>query len=176
MAIEVKSISNSMIQKAALPNFRVFADQRAECMRIGSLNELHGMLYGYILSGSEQQMHMIRHENKPMQRESSFAPVAVNGFQEQSRVRFDNEESAPLPCREGDEISSGRRKESGGFQEQPQRLKPKIFSKPNPARVELVPFPVVFPYTDFILGKNFPLSSLHQSRIPTEIHELEANG
>ena len=145
MAVKVKSISNSMIRKASLPHFRVSADQGAECMRVSPFNKLHRTLYGYVRSGGKQQMYVIRHEDKRVQRKASFTPIAVNGFQEQSRVRFDHEESAPLPCREGHKIRSWWRQESCRFQMRPQRLKPTIFPKANSARVELVPFPALFP-------------------------------
>lgn len=89
-------------------------------------------------------MDMIWHEDKGVQRKAPLTPIVVNGFQEQSRVVFDNEESSSLPGREGHKIRSGRRDESYRFQKRPQRLKPNIFSKPNAARVELVPFPMFF--------------------------------
>ena len=60
-----------------------------------------------------------------MQFELSLPPVAVQSLQEQPRIRFDDENSSALKCREGHEISSGRRNQSGRLHVRgPQRLKP----------------------------------------------------
>jgi hypothetical protein len=144
MPNKIIAVPDPVIGKSSLPYFRIAADDAAECMRIRALNQLHRTFYGYVTGGGEQEMNMIGHEDKRMQRIAALAPVVVNSFQEQSRVRFHNEEPAPLPCREGHKIGSGRRKESCRFQVKPQRLKPNILSKANSARVELVPFPVHF--------------------------------
>lgn len=88
-------------------------------------------------------MNMIRHEDKRVQYEATFAPVMIKSLEEQSRVRFDNEESSSLPGREGHKIRSGGRDESYRFQEKPQRLKPNVLFQSNSARVELVPFPML---------------------------------
>ncbi len=142
--IKVESIPNSVIGKSSLPYLRVSADQAPECMRISALDQLHGTFDGYFASGSEQEMNMIGHEDKGMQCKAPLAPILVNSFHEQSRVRFNDEESAPLPYRKGHKIGSWRRDESYRLQEKPQRLKPNTISKPNSARVNSCPSRSVF--------------------------------
>ena len=52
MMNEVLSVTNPMIRKPALPDFRVAADQRPKRMRISALDQLDGTLDGHILCGS----------------------------------------------------------------------------------------------------------------------------
>jgi hypothetical protein len=153
MPNKIIAVPDPVIGKSSLPYFRIAADDAAECMRIRALNQLHRTFYGYVTSRGEQEMNMIGHEDKRMQRIAPLAPLVVKSFQEQSRVGVSHKKSASLPCRERHEIGSGRRKESCGFQVKPQRLKPNILSKTNSARVELVPFPALFNHLNFILEK-----------------------
>lgn len=88
-------------------------------------------------------MNMIRHKDKRVQYEATFAPVMIKSLEEQSRMRFDHKQSASLPRREGHKIRSRRRDESYRFQEKPQRLKPNVLIQSKSARVELVPFPML---------------------------------
>lgn len=110
-------------------------------------------------------MNMIRHEDKRVQRKAPLTPIVVNGFQEQSRMRFDNKQSASLPRREGHKIRSGRRDESYRFQERPQRLKPDLFFEPNSARVKLVPFPMLF-FSLFSFWETNRLTLLSTKKMP----------
>lgn len=142
MAIEIVRIPDSVIRESSLPHLGAAADQATERMRVPTLNELDGVLDGHIGSGREQEMHMIWHKDKRVQLNSTLATVVVNSFQKQTRIRFNNEEPAPLPRREGHKVRSRRRDRSYRFQRRPQRLKPELLSKSNSARVELVPFPM----------------------------------
>ena len=66
---------------------------------------------------------------------------------------LDLEKSSVIPGSEGYEISSGRRKQSGRPQEQPQRLKAAVLFQPKSARAELVPVQVIFLESVFRFGK-----------------------
>src|SRR5439155_24331289 len=59
-------------------------------------------------------------------------------------MRFDNKKSAALPRGKCDEVRAGSRHEASWLQSEPQRLEAACRHKPTSARVELVPFPVLF--------------------------------
>jgi hypothetical protein len=63
-------------------------------------------------------MDVFGHENEGVNLKSAFAAISVKSFQEEADIVFDNEKSSALPSRERHEVSSGRRAESSGFQEQ----------------------------------------------------------
>jgi len=63
-------------------------------------------------------MNMLGHKDEGMELKSAFVAISVQSFQEKADIVLDDEESATLPRREGDEISSGRRDESSRLQEQ----------------------------------------------------------
>ena len=73
-------------------------------------------------------MDVLGHDDESMQLKSAFATVTVNSLQEESHVVFDNEESSTLPGLEGDEVSSGRRNQTSGLQEQTSAAKAAIFA------------------------------------------------
>jgi len=73
-------------------------------------------------------MRMLRHEDKGVELESTFAAVAVERLQKKAGVVLDNEQPSTLPCRECREISSGRGDESSRLQEQTSAAKAAIFA------------------------------------------------
>src|ERR1700674_1470277 len=87
-----------------------------------------------------------------MQLEISLAPIGIDRFQEETRIRFHDEKSAPLPGRESHEICSGRRHQTSGLHERTSAAGSRILAKTKSARVELVPFPVEIFRDCFILG------------------------
>jgi len=97
MMSEVLSITNPMIRETALPNFRLAPDQGAERMGIPSF---------------DQEMNVIRHEHEGVQGVLSFATVVEKSLKKQSCVVLDLKQSSTIPCGEGYEIGSWRRKES----------------------------------------------------------------
>ena len=112
MMSEVVNITNPMIRKPALPDFRLAPDQRTERMGISSLDQLNRALDGDVLRRGKQKMDVIRHEDEGVQQVLRFATVMKKSFKKQSRVVLDLKQSPAIPCREGYEIGSGRRKES----------------------------------------------------------------
>jgi hypothetical protein len=112
MMSEVVNITNPMIRKPALPDFRLAPYKGAECMGISSLDQLDRALNGHVLSWGKQKMNVVRHENESVQEIIAFATVVKNSFKKQSSVILDLKESSAIPCREGYEIGSGRREES----------------------------------------------------------------
>jgi len=105
-------------------------------------------------------MDVLGHEDEGMELKLSFAAIAVKSVQEEADIVLDNEEPSALPRREGNEVSSGRRDESSRLQEQTSAAKAAIFAQPKPARVELVPFPVVFLVKVLILGSDLESSAV----------------
>jgi hypothetical protein len=85
---------------------------------------------------------MIRHENEGMKFKSPLPAVPVEGFQQQPCVGLDDEKSPALKGREGHEISSRRRDQTGWFHQRwPSAAKAGSLRQPNAVRLEVVPFP-----------------------------------
>src|SRR2546423_12576759 len=63
-------------------------------------------------------MDVLGHQNERMQFIPAFAPVPIKRRQEEGSVRFNNEQSPPLPRRKRHEISSGRGEKPSRLQEQ----------------------------------------------------------
>jgi len=51
---------------------------------------------------------MLWHYDECVDLKSALAAIAIHSFQEKAYVVLDDEESSPLPGREGNEVSSGR--------------------------------------------------------------------
>jgi hypothetical protein len=96
---------------------------------------------------------MLWHKDERMQFVAPLAAISVKRVQEKANVGFHNEQPATLPRTERHEISSRRGDESSRFQSKPQRLEAASFAKTKTARVELVPFPVIFAVKLLVLGK-----------------------
>jgi hypothetical protein len=107
-----------MICKASLPDFPLAAEDRTESMRVSTLNQLNRVLDSYVAGRREEKMDVFRHEHECMKFESSLTTISVHGLQKESNIVFDDKESAPLPRREGYEVSSRRGDESCRLQEQ----------------------------------------------------------
>jgi len=97
MVHKIPWIANPMIRKSALPYLRLPSSERTEGVRVSALDELDRTLDRDIVSGSEQEMGMIRHEDKGMQRIAAFATLVVKSFEEQSRIVLDNKQPTTLP-------------------------------------------------------------------------------
>jgi hypothetical protein len=97
-------------------------------------------------------MDVLWHEDKRMQFVAAFATMPVKCFQEKPDVRLDDEHSPAMPGREGYEVGSRRGDEPSRLQSKPQRLEAASFAQTKSARVELVPFPVIFCCEVFVLG------------------------
>jgi len=61
-------------------------------------------------------MNVLRHKDKGVQFISALAAVSIQGLQKQTCVEFDDEQLSAMVCREGHEVSSGRRDESSRLQ------------------------------------------------------------
>jgi hypothetical protein len=127
MVDEVLIISNPMVCKSSLPDFPLAPEYRTESMRVSAFNELNGVLNGYIVRGCEQKMNVFWHEYKGVNLETTFTPVPIHSYKKGPRIIFDDEESAALPSRKGNEVSSGRRDESSRLQEQTSAAKAASF-------------------------------------------------
>ena len=112
MMDEILSIADPVISEPALPNFRFAPDKRSEFMRICPFDQLNGALDGHILGRCKQEMHMVWHENKSMERVAALAAIVKESSEEQPRISFNGKQIAVMPGRESQKISSGRRKES----------------------------------------------------------------
>src|SRR5437763_5555497 len=100
-------------------------------------------------------MNMFRHHDESVQAIATFAAIPTNRLQKTAHVSFDDEQFSAVVCREGHEIGSGRGDKSSRLQEQNlSGWKPHVPSDCKLARVELVPFPVIFLARVFVLGKS----------------------
>jgi hypothetical protein len=91
---------------------------------------------------------------------SPFAAVIIKRFEKEPGMVFNLKKPSILPGSKCYEVGSGRRKESGRLQEQPQRLEAAVLFQPKSARVELVPFPVDFLMMVFRFGKGLIAAGL----------------
>ncbi len=77
MMIEIPRISNAMIGKAALPDFKAPADKTSESVGVSSLNELNRALNSYVISRSEQEIHVIGHQNERMEEVTPLPSIVI---------------------------------------------------------------------------------------------------
>ncbi len=144
MMREIKFVANPMIGKSALPNLALSSNDSAEFVRVRAFDQLNRPLDGYVDRGRQQEMYMLGHQNERMQFVPPVAAMTKKSSQENSDVRFDHEQSAAFPSHKSDEVSSRRRDKSRLLQSKPQRLKAASTFELKLARVELVPFPMIF--------------------------------
>jgi len=85
MPRKILRIANAMIRESLLPDFPV-ADLDPNGVRMTALDQLHRPFQRDIRRGSQQQMHMVRHQHKSMQRESFLPSISVQSFQEKPGV------------------------------------------------------------------------------------------
>jgi len=116
MMREIHFVADPVIGESSLPHFSLSANDSPEFMRTCAFDQLNSPLYCHVQGGSQQQMHMLGHQDKRMQLIPALAAMPVERLQESPDVRFDNEQPPALPGREGHEISSGRRDESSRLQ------------------------------------------------------------
>jgi hypothetical protein len=99
-------------------------------------------------------MYVLGHENEAVHLIAPLPPVSVEGCEKQANKGLDYEQSATLPCRKRHELSAGWGYQSSRLQSKPQRLEAASFAQTRSARVELVPFPVVFSLPSIQFGKD----------------------
>ena len=96
-------VTDAVIRKPTLPYF-----PRSKCQTegagISAFDELKRSLERSVWSRRDQQMHVLRHENKPVEFEATFAVVCVKSLQKEPCILFDHKEAAALPGRKGNEI------------------------------------------------------------------------
>jgi hypothetical protein len=112
MMHEIHFVANPVIGDTALPHLALSANDAPEFMGICAFDQLDCPLDCYVRRGSQQEMHMLRHQDKRMQFIPSLSAMPVERSQEEPNVRFDNEQPRAIPRREGYEICSGWRDES----------------------------------------------------------------
>ncbi len=155
MVHKVHFIANPVVRESSLPYLSFAANDAAEFVRVSAFDQLDRALKGYVTGRRQQEMNVFGHNNERVQLVPSLATISVKRFQEKADVGFHDEQPPALPCREGHKISSGRGDESSRFQSKPQRLEAASFAETKSARVELVPFPVIFVAKVLVLGKGF---------------------
>jgi hypothetical protein len=110
------------------------------------------MLKRCVLRRRQQEVHVLGQEDEAMQLIATLPLVSVEGSEKQTNIRLDNEQPSTLPCRKCGEIGSGRRDQSSSLQSKHQQLEAASPAQIELARVELVPFPVVFSMAFFVSG------------------------
>jgi len=124
---EVLLITNPVVGESALPDFAFATEDFAEGVGVSAFDELDGVLDRHVLRGREQKMNVLGHQNEGMEVIAAFAAIAIQSFQKETGVVFDNEKTATSPGRECDEIGSGRGDEASGFQEQTSAAGSRVF-------------------------------------------------
>jgi hypothetical protein len=116
MMHEIPFVANPVIGESALPHLALSANDAPQFMGICAFDQLDCPLDCYVRRGSQQKMHMLRHQDKRMQFVPALSAMPVERLQEEPNVRFDNEQPTATPRREGYEISSGRGDEPSRLQ------------------------------------------------------------
>jgi hypothetical protein len=125
---EVSFVANAVIRESALPDFTRAADRRPQSVRISAFDELDGMFDGYIVSGSDQKVDVLGHDDESVELKPAFTSVSIERLQKEADVVFDHEQTPTLPRGESDEIRSGRGDESSRLQERTSAAKAAIFA------------------------------------------------
>jgi hypothetical protein len=133
MTTKVLRVANAMIRESSLPNFFP-SELHPKRVRVSALDELDCAFQRYIVRRSQQQMHMLWHQHKSVQKKFSPPPIAVQSFQEKPNVRLDHKNPPPLPCQERHKISSRRRHDPSRLQKQTSAAGSRNPSQPNAAR------------------------------------------
>jgi hypothetical protein len=118
MMEEIHFVANSMVRESALPYLALPANDSSEFVGVCAFDQLNCPLDCDVDGGSQQQMNMLGHQDKRVQFVSAFAAMPIEGLQEESHVRFDNEQPTAVPRRESNEIGSGWGNESSRLQKQ----------------------------------------------------------
>lgn len=163
MINEIPRVANAMIRETPLPDFSA-PELQTKRPRISAFNQLNSSLQRHILRGSQKQMHVLRHQNKSMQKKFSLPPITIESFQEKPHVRLNHEQPPALPSQERHKISPRRRNRSSRLHEQTSAAGSRITNEPIAARVELVPFPVKILPCEFQYGN--PTDSAASLRQP----------
>jgi hypothetical protein len=116
MMHEINFVANPVIGEPALPHLALSADDSAELMRVCTFDQLNSPLNRYVQRRSQQEMNVLRHKDERVQFVPALTAMPIEGSQKKPNVRFDDEQPAAIPSREGYEIRSGRRDESSRLQ------------------------------------------------------------
>ncbi len=117
MMHEVHLVADPMISESSLPHLALPANDSAKFMRVRAFDQLDGPLDSYVVRRSQQQMNVFWHDDKRVQFKAPLSAIPIDRVQEDSHVRFDNEQPPTSPCGESDEIGSRRGDESSRLQE-----------------------------------------------------------
>ncbi len=89
-------IANAMIRETALPNLRARSHFFLIAKRISALDKLHGLLQGRLRL--QDQMNMIRHDNKFVKPEFFVIAIAKQNLKKQLSRPFGAKEHSPTRC------------------------------------------------------------------------------
>ena len=64
MCFEILRIANTMVRKSSLPDFLVLPKLNPEFVGVSAFYQLDRVFQGYVVSRSEQQVHMFGHDTK----------------------------------------------------------------------------------------------------------------
>jgi hypothetical protein len=79
---EILGIADAVIGEPALPDFSLSPKDASERVGVATFDELNCMLERDVMSGSEQEMNVLGHQNESMKLVSPFATISVNGLEE----------------------------------------------------------------------------------------------
>ncbi len=121
-------IADSVIGESTLPDLPLSAKDRTEGVRVSAFDELNRVLKRDVGRGSQQEMDMLWHEDKGMDLKSALVAIVIKSFEKEACIILDYKQPSLLPRRESYEVSSGRRDESSGLQEQTSAAKAAFFA------------------------------------------------
>ncbi len=87
MPLKILRITNPMIRKALLPYLNLL--HLPQPVRISTLDKLHRPLHRDFVRRREQQMDMVRHDDKLVQQIFSLIAIADHYFDQKPRPSFD---------------------------------------------------------------------------------------
>ena len=103
---EILCIANSMVGEALLPHRNL--GSLSEPIRVASLDKLNRAFERMIRGGRNQQVKMIGHDDKFVQKKFSLLTVVKENVQQEPCLEFVPEDGVALPCDGRDEKCSVR--------------------------------------------------------------------
>jgi len=108
MMQEILFVAYPMVGESSLPDFALSANDRPKGVRISAFDQLDGVLQRNVMGRGQQQMNVLRHDDKCMQLIAAFAAIAIDRLQKEANVVLDEEKPSTLPSRKRDEIRPRR--------------------------------------------------------------------
>jgi|SRR5579863_5236481 len=97
MFLVIERLADAMVRETPLPYLYPRTRFLHKSVRIATLDELHGALKSEGWLGSEQEMDVVRHQNKFVKLKDSAVVISEKGFDKKCCCRFRPEERPSFP-------------------------------------------------------------------------------